>query len=72
MTWAAAYDTGDVSRTRAIHEQWLATLPCPVLRLTTAAPVAEHLDQVLAPARLVRCYPRPPAPPWRCSGGHGP
>ena len=48
MTWAAAYDTGDVSRTRAIHEQWLATLPCPVLRLTAAAPVAEHLDQVLA------------------------
>ena len=48
MTWAAAYDTGDVSRTRAIHEQWLATLPCPVLRLTTTAPVAEHLDQVLA------------------------
>ena len=48
MTWAAAYDTGDVSRTRAIHEQWLATLPCPVLRLTTAAPVAVHLDQVLA------------------------
>jgi len=47
-TWAAAYDTGNVSRTRAIHEQWLATLPCPVLRLTTAAPVAEHLDQVLA------------------------
>jgi adenylate kinase family enzyme len=48
MTWAAAYDDGDVSRTRAIHEQWLLTLPCPVLRLTTVAPVAEHLDQVLA------------------------
>jgi len=48
MTWAAAYDTGDVSRTRGIHEQWLAALPCPVLRLTTVATVADHLDQVLA------------------------
>jgi adenylate kinase family enzyme len=48
MAWAAAYDTGDVSRTRAIHEQWLAALPCRVLRLTTVAPVAEHLEQILA------------------------
>jgi len=48
MAWAAAYDTGEVSRTRAIHEQWLAALPCPVLRLTTAAPIAEHLARVLA------------------------
>jgi len=48
MTWAAGYDNGDVSRTRVIHEQWLAALRCPVLRLTTVAPVAEHLEQVLA------------------------
>jgi len=48
MAWAAGYDTGEVSRTRAIHEQWLAGLPCPVLRLTTVASVAEHLEQVLA------------------------
>jgi adenylate kinase family enzyme len=48
MTWAAAYDTGDVSRTLAIHERWLTTLPCPVLRLTTAAPLADHLNQLLA------------------------
>jgi hypothetical protein len=47
MAWAAAYDTGEVSRTRAIHEQWLSSLPCPVLRLTTAAPITEHLEQVL-------------------------
>ena len=47
MAWAAAYDTGDVSRTLAIHKQWLTVLPCPVLRLTTVATVAGHLDQVL-------------------------
>jgi adenylate kinase family enzyme len=48
MAWAAAYDAGEVSRTLAIHERWLATLPCPVLRLTTVAPVTEQLTQVLA------------------------
>ena len=48
MAWAAAYDTGNVSRTLALHEQWLATLPCPILRLTPAAPIADHLDLVLA------------------------
>jgi adenylate kinase family enzyme len=48
MTWAAAYETGNVSRTLALHEQWLAALPCPVHRLTTAAPTAAHLEQVLA------------------------
>ena len=47
MAWAAAYETGSVERNRAMHEQWLAALPCPVLRLTTVAPVAEHLEHVL-------------------------
>ena len=48
MAWAAAYETGSVDRNRAMHEQWLAALPCPVLRLTTVAPVAEHVEHVLA------------------------
>jgi adenylate kinase family enzyme len=48
MAWAAAYETGSVERNRTMHEQWLTTLPCPVLRLTTVAPVAEHLAHVLA------------------------
>src|SRR5262245_11902457 len=47
MAWAAAYETGSVERNRTMHEQWLAALPCPVMRLTVA-PVAEHLEQVLA------------------------
>ena len=47
MAWAAAYETGGVERNRAMHEQWLAALPCPVLRLTTVALVAEHLEHVL-------------------------
>jgi adenylate kinase family enzyme len=48
MAWAAAYETGSVERNRTMHEQWLTTLPCPVLRLTTVAPVTEHLEHVVA------------------------
>ena len=48
MAWAAAYETVSVERNRTMHEQWLTTLPCPVLRLTTVAPVAEHVEHVLA------------------------
>ena len=48
MAWAAAYETGGVERNRTMHEQWLTALPCPVLRLTTVAPVTEHVEAVLA------------------------
>ena len=48
MAWAAAYDAGGVERNRTMHEQWLTALPCPVLRLTTVAPVTEHVEAVLA------------------------
>src|SRR4029453_6622881 len=48
MAWAAAYETGSVERNRTMHEQWLTTLPCPVLRLTTVAPVTEHFHHVVA------------------------
>jgi len=34
LIWAGSYDDGDASqRSRALHEAWLAALPCPVLRL---------------------------------------
>ncbi|HVG77525.1 MAG TPA: hypothetical protein VNF03_05265 [Patescibacteria group bacterium] len=48
MAWAAAYETGGVERNRTMHEQWLTALPCPVLRLTTVAPVTEHVEAILA------------------------
>ena len=37
-------------RSRALHEQWLRTLQCPVLRIEYDAPLAQWLDVV--PARL--------------------
>lgn len=34
LDWARSYDKGDVSiRSRALHEAWLSTVPCPVIRL---------------------------------------
>ena len=44
MAWAAAYDDGGPDmRSRQRHERWLATLPCPVLRLEGEHSVAVNL-----------------------------
>jgi adenylate kinase family enzyme len=72
MEWAEAYDSaGPDQRSRALHEEWLAGLPCPVLRLDSAAPVTALADAVLAcltatdgPARL----PAPPGAACRAPG----
>jgi adenylate kinase family enzyme len=48
MSWAASYDTGDLSmRSRQRHEQWLQSLPCPVIRLEGTGTVDEHLAEVM-------------------------
>jgi hypothetical protein len=48
MEWAAGYDSGDLSmRSRQRHEQWLQTIPCPVVRLEGAGTVDEHLGEVI-------------------------
>jgi len=47
--WAASYEDGEpVNRSRRMHEQWLATLPCPVLRLEEPRAVDDHVAAVLA------------------------
>jgi hypothetical protein len=44
MDWAAAYDEGGLDmRSRQRHEQWLATLPCPCVRLEGALTPEEQL-----------------------------
>ena len=49
LTWARGYDDpAFTGRSRARHEEWLATLTCPVLRLDSAGSRAELLDAVLA------------------------
>lgn len=48
LAWAAGYDEGlDVpERCRRLHEEWLAALPCPVVRFLDAGPVDEHLGRL--------------------------
>jgi adenylate kinase family enzyme len=48
IAWAAGYDEGlDVpERCRRLHEEWLAALPCPVLRLEDTASVEERLARI--------------------------
>ncbi|HET7341290.1 MAG TPA: hypothetical protein VFL90_07495, partial [Methylomirabilota bacterium] len=48
LAWAARYDDGEpVERSRAMHERWLAALPCAVLRLEGPAAVDAHVAAVL-------------------------
>jgi hypothetical protein len=47
--WARGYDDPSFGgRSRARHEEWLATLTCPVLRLESAEPRETLRDEVLA------------------------
>ena len=49
LAWAARYDeAGLEQRSRRTHEEWLARLPCPVLRLDGASPTAEQVATVMA------------------------
>ncbi len=53
IEWAAAYDVaGPDQRSRRLHEEWLATLPCPVLRLDSTLPVPELATAVLRQCAL--------------------
>jgi adenylate kinase family enzyme len=48
LAWAAGYDEGlDIpERCRRLHEEWLAALPCPVVRFHDAGSVDEHLERL--------------------------
>jgi adenylate kinase family enzyme len=48
IAWAAGYDERlePPERCRRLHEQWLAALPCPVLRLEDDASVEERLERI--------------------------
>jgi adenylate kinase family enzyme len=49
LDWAGRYDAGGPEmRSRALHEAWLAALPCARLRLEGDRPVAAQLAQVEA------------------------
>ena len=48
LEWAGRYDTGGPEmRSRAMHEAWLVTLPCPVVRLEGDVSVSGQLTRLL-------------------------
>ncbi|MHC4450511.1 MAG: P-loop NTPase family protein [Planctomycetota bacterium] len=48
LEWAARYDEGDVDvRSRKLHEEWLTTLQCPILRLEGDLPTNDQVTRVL-------------------------
>ena len=51
MAWAARYDeAGPEQRSRAVHESWISTLSCTVLRLDSNLPVTHLCTAVLRAA----------------------
>ena len=48
MAWAATYDEGDENdRSRQLHEKWLSTLPCKVIRIENDLSVEEKVTLIL-------------------------
>jgi hypothetical protein len=44
LAWAASYDEGGLDiRSRQRHDQWLSTLPCPILCFEGESTIEEHL-----------------------------
>lgn len=48
LAWAGRYETGGREvRSRVRHEQWMATLACPILRIEGDLPTGERVSRVL-------------------------
>jgi adenylate kinase family enzyme len=48
LAWAASYDDGDLdTRSRRLHEQWLSTLPCPIILIEGEYAIKEQLDVLM-------------------------
>ena len=49
LAWAAAYDEGGMDRrSRQLHEQWLGTLPCPIICIEGEYSIEEQLAVLMA------------------------
>jgi adenylate kinase family enzyme len=49
LDWARSYDDGGLSiRSRALHEAWLTSIPCPVIRLQDDLSSSEQLARIEA------------------------
>jgi hypothetical protein len=51
IEWASHYEAGDrEGRHLAMHEAWLAALPCPVVRVDGSRPLADLVEQLCSEA----------------------
>ena len=49
LEWASQYDAGDVAmRSKACHDAWQQTLPCPVLTINGGLPLDENIAKIIA------------------------
>jgi len=47
MEWAAAYDSGGLEvRSRALHEEWMGRISCPVVRVEASRPTDALLKEL--------------------------
>ena len=52
LAWAASYDEGGLDiRSRRLHDQWLGTLPCPILCFEGEYSIEEHLAVLMVEIR---------------------
>jgi hypothetical protein len=52
LAWAASYDDGGLDiRSRRLHEQWLGTLPCPIICIEGECTLEEQLAVLMAEVR---------------------
>ena len=47
LKWSEAYDTGGVSRTRKLHEDWLSALPVAHTVISTDQPQKSIVDHII-------------------------
>jgi hypothetical protein len=63
MDWADGYEHPAFDgRSRARHEQWLRTVPCPVLRLDSSSAMDELVAAVEEPLTTIEARARPQLP----------
>lgn len=64
LEWAMAYDQGGLDiRSKSSHNKWIATLPCPVVRIAGDRTITENLkivlNEVLPNNKLERDWEKP-------------
>ena len=52
IAWSKTYDTDNPDRSLQLHEQWITTLPCPVLRIDGTMSVTENVAQIAAQYKM--------------------